>query len=86
VQATAISRILRESVAFSRAHSVAETEAFVSARIAASEGLRLEYFNIVNGMTLQDVITWGEAPVVGCITVFCGKVRLIDNIKIEKPL
>lgn len=50
----------------------------------AIDGLRVEYYEIVNGDTLQDINDWNDAPyVVGCITVFCGSrpVRLIDNIK-----
>ncbi|KGN82468.1 pantoate--beta-alanine ligase [Porphyromonas cangingivalis] len=43
--------------------------------------LKVEYFSIVDGRTLEDVKTWDEAEdVVGCITVFCGEVRLIDHI------
>jgi pantoate--beta-alanine ligase len=49
--------------------------------------LRLEYFEIVNGNNLQKVQTWDEAfYIVGCITVFCGEIRLIDNIKYKEEL
>ncbi|MEG2514563.1 MAG: pantoate--beta-alanine ligase, partial [Bacteroidaceae bacterium] len=48
-------------------------------------GLRLEYFEIVDGNTLQTVEKWEDTSyVVGCITVFCGSVRLIDNIKYKE--
>jgi pantoate--beta-alanine ligase len=43
-------------------------------------GLEVEYFEIVNTSTLQPVYSWTE-PSVGCIAVYCGEVRLIDNIK-----
>ena len=44
--------------------------------------LRLEYFEIVDGTTLQKITDWEDTDyAVGCITVFCGEVRLIDNIK-----
>ena len=50
--------------------------------IAAAPGLRLEYFELVDGNTLQSIARWEDtAYPVGCITVFCGEVRLIDNIK-----
>ena len=53
--------------------------------IAAAPGLRLEYFEIVDGNTLQKVGDWNDTSyVVGCITVFCGEVRLIDNIKYKE--
>ena len=36
----------------------------------------------VDGNTLQPVKAWDESNyIVGCITVYCGEVRLIDNIK-----
>lgn len=46
------------------------------------EGLRVEYFEIVDGIALQPISNWSDSEyVVGCITVYCGDVRLIDNIK-----
>jgi pantoate--beta-alanine ligase len=59
----------------------------VEKAIADAEGLRLEYFQIVDGLTLQPVKSWEESGyIVGCITVFCGDVRLIDNIKYKENL
>jgi pantoate--beta-alanine ligase len=50
--------------------------------IAATKGLELEYYEVVDGNTLQPVNAWADAEyIVGCITVYCGKVRLIDNIR-----
>ena len=55
--------------------------------IAASKGLRLEYFEIVDGNSLQKIANWEDTEyAVGCITVFCGEVRLIDNIKYKEKL
>ena len=83
VLATNIYCILRESVVFSQAHTVAETQRFVVNQLNALEGLEVEYYEIVNGETLQTVTSWEDAAQIqGCITVFCGArpVRLIDNI------
>ena len=83
VLATNIYRTLRESVVFSQAHTVAETQQFVVNQLNALEGLEEEYYEIVNGETLQTVTSWEDAAqILGCITVFCGArpVRLIDNI------
>ncbi len=83
VLATNIYRTLRESVVFSQAHTVAETQQFVVNQLNALEGLEVEYYEIVNGETLQTVTSWEDAAQIqGCITVFCGArpVRLIDNI------
>lgn len=81
-QALRISKTLFESREYATLHTVAETQKFVEDGIAAAPGLRLEYFKIVDGNTLQEIADWEDTDyVVGCITVFCGEVRLIDNIK-----
>ena len=82
VQALQISKTLFESVRYAQNHTLAETCQMVETAIADAEGLRMEYFEIVDGNTLQQVTDWSESSyIVGCITVFCGEVRLIDNIK-----
>ena len=81
-QALEISQTLFKSQEYAASHSLAETQKFVEESIAAAEGLELEYFEIVDGMTLQKIASWEDTDyIVGCITVFCGEVRLIDNIK-----
>lgn len=85
MQALQISKTLFASVDYAKVHSLAETKAFVEKGIEDAEGLRLEYFEIVDGNTLQSVSSWDESGyIVGCITVFCGDVRLIDNIKYKE--
>lgn len=82
--AAAIHAVLDESVAMRETCSVDEVRAFVTDRLNATEGLEVEYFQIVDADTLQPVGTWTEAPgIVGCITVYCGcrPVRLIDNVR-----
>ena len=81
-QALEISQTLFKSQEYAASHTLEETQQFVEESIAAAEGLELEYFEIVDGMTLQKIASWEDTDyVVGCITVFCGEVRLIDNIK-----
>ena len=81
-QALGISQALFCSKEYAATHSVAETQEFVEKAIADAEGLELEYFELVDGLTLQKIASWEDADyAVGCITVFCGEVRLIDNIK-----
>ncbi len=81
-QALRISQTLFESRTFAADHTVEETQHFVEESIAAAPGLRLEYFELVDGTTLQKISHWSDTDyAVGCITVFCGEVRLIDNIK-----
>ena len=80
-----ISRALFKSRTFATSHTVSETQKMVEEAIEAAPGLRLEYFEIVDGNTLQKVSSWEDSLyVVGCITVFCGEVRLIDNIKYKE--
>ena len=80
-----ISQTLFESRTFAASHTVAETQKFVEDAIAAAPGLRLEYFELVDGNTLQKIAAWEDTSyAVGCITVFCGEVRLIDNIKYKE--
>lgn len=85
VKCIKISQTLFKSRTFAATHTVSETLKFVEDAIAAVPGLRLEYFEIVDGNTLQKVDNWNQTSyVVGCITVFCGDVRLIDNIKYKE--
>ena len=79
--AAKISKILFESCKFAGKMSPKELSAFVTGKVNAIQGLELEYFEIVNAITLQPVENWKE-PAVGCIAVFCGDVRLIDNVRV----
>lgn len=80
--ALGISRTLFDSLSFAKNHTLKETKTFVEQAIESIEGLRLEYFEIVDARTMQSIVAWSDAEeVVGCITVFCGEVRLIDNIR-----
>ena len=77
-----ISAVLQESTQFALETSVGELHDAVVAAINAKEGLETEYFDIVDGNTLQSIERWDDAEyVVGCVTVYCGKIRLIDNIR-----
>ena len=72
---------LRASLDFARHHSVEQTHDWVVATINAWPEMEVEYFSIVDGTTLQPVTSWDETSyIVGCITVYCGDVREIDNI------
>lgn len=82
--APAIHRALEESLGFARTHTLAETKKQVIDRINACPQMEVEYYDIVDPLTMQPLENWQDAEngsPVGCITVYCGKVRLIDNIK-----
>lgn len=82
--ATNIYRILKESVTKKDSLSVDELQQEVINSINAIDQLEVEYFEIVDGNTLETVHSWNDSPyIVGCITVYCGTtpIRLIDHIK-----
>ena len=81
-----IYRVLRESVEFAQDHSVEQTHDWVVATINAYPEMDVEYFSICDGIDLQPVKNWDDSDyIVGCITVYCGDVREIDNITYKKP-
>ncbi len=80
-KAPIIADSLFESCNFATANDVEKTKKFVIERINASSELEVEYFEIVDGNTLQSISNWNESDyVVGCIAVFAGEIRLIDNV------
>ena len=79
-KATEISKVLFESRNFVPNFTPATLTNWVIAKINEIEGLEVEYYEIVNSNTLQTLQSWDD-PSVGCIAVFCGEVRLIDNIR-----
>lgn len=84
-RALTISRTLFASLEYAMSHTLAETKSFVEDVINTTEGLKLEYYQIVDGNTLQEIANWDDSDyVVGCIALFCGKIRLIDNIKYKE--
>lgn len=54
----------------------------VVTELNAIDGMEVEYYEIVDPTTLQQTDNISEA--VGCVTVWMGDVRLIDNIKYPK--
>lgn len=58
----------------------------VTETLSKNKELEPEYYEIVDSVTLQPIESWEDAAIrgaypVGCIAVYCGDVRLIDNIK-----
>lgn len=79
-----IFKALKKSIEYSKKHNINETHDYVVEKINSVNNLEVEYFEIVDGNTLQKVSDWNDSDyIVGCITVYCGKrpVRLIDHIK-----
>ena len=80
--APAIYRSLKASLDMDRSiYGVEDVKRSVVDAIDSVEFLTTEYYEIVNPLTMQPVADWNDCTdPVGCITVYCGDVRLIDNI------
>ncbi len=86
-KAPEIHKALKYSVEYSKDHSVRATHDTVVEMLDAIPEMKVEYFEIVDARTLLPVEEWEESPwIVGCITVYCGEVRLIDNITYRKDV
>lgn len=80
-----IHQILVDSVDLRRqGYEAAEVERLTLDAINNIDGLEAEYYRIVDAKTMQPIARWadaGELGAAGCATVYCGGVRLIDNIR-----
>lgn len=64
-----------------RQKSVEELAIWAIENINKNPYLTVEYFEIVDDEKLEPINTWEEKNTkIGCIAVYCGNVRLIDNI------
>lgn len=79
--AVAISKTLFDSLQWAKTASVKEVQQRVIDTINNVDGLEVEYYEIIDKNTLQPTDCWDNA--VGCVTVYCGPVRLIDNIRYQ---
>ena len=79
--ALGISRTLFASLEWAKepGATIAGVQQRVVDTINAIPGLEVEYYEIVDQSTLLPTDTFDHA--IGCVTVYCGPVRLIDNIK-----
>lgn len=80
-EAVFISKTLFESKDIQKKYTVEALKHWVTDNINVHSELQTEYFDIVDGFTLQSIQNWEETKYpVGCIAVFAGDIRLIDNI------
>ncbi len=84
--ASNIYKVLSESLSLVSTYSPQQLTQWVIEHVNSHKPLQVEYYEIVDGNTLQTIDNWSDADyIVGCITVQCNKVRLIDNITIKQP-
>jgi pantoate--beta-alanine ligase len=80
-----IYRILQEARAEAGHLSPEALQRAVKEKIGSFKLLNLEYFEIVDELTLLPCTDWSQpGNKVGCIAVYAGSVRLIDNIFFDK--
>lgn len=80
--APAIHKVLEQSTTMTDTATVGEIRSFVVSTLDALPMLRVEYYQIVDPLTMQPLADDASAAgAVGCATVYCGEVRLIDNQK-----
>lgn len=81
-KAPAIARTLKESTNFVPGKTVSEVISYVVDTLNSIPEMEVEYYEIVDADTLESIKNWSDSEnKIGCITVYCGEVRLIDNIK-----
>lgn len=80
-KAALIAQVLTKSTTFVHSKSVSATIDWVEDQFKDDAEFRMDYYEIVDGNSLQPVQNWEDSEfIVGCIAVYCGKIRLIDNI------
>ncbi len=76
-----ISKTLLASKEWAKSLTITEVKRKVLESINESPELEVEYFEIADALSLQSVNSWAQdGEKVGCVAVFAGEVRLIDNV------
>jgi pantoate--beta-alanine ligase len=64
-------------------HSISQLKEWAINELNNAKGINVEYFEIVDTENLQAINSIFESKhTIACVTVFLGKVRLIDNIRL----
>lgn len=79
--ASNVYRVLNQSLALNETSTKSIID-FVTSEILKINEIKIEYFQIVNDLTLQPIdLLENEEGAVGCIAFYVGNVRLIDNVR-----
>lgn len=85
--ASHIYQVLKWSKQVSSQYGVEELAVKVKKEIEKYAPLKVEYFEIADATSLLPIKSWSDSPyIVGCVAVFCDKVRLIDNIIYQEKI
>jgi pantoate--beta-alanine ligase len=80
--ASRISAVLMRAKDIARKVKIPELREFVISEIDSDPNLKTEYFEMVLESDMIPIKNWpGKSPVIACIAVKAGQIRLIDNIK-----
>lgn len=83
--APVIYQTLQEAKAAFQHRPAAEVQARALEKLAAA-GLKPEYFELADGISLLPVQSWNDSKfVVATVAAWAGEVRLIDNLIIREP-
>jgi pantoate--beta-alanine ligase len=84
-EAPVVYRTLRQASEMAKTSSIAKLKDFIITSIEKSPGFRVEYFEIVDDVTLTPLKSKDEADkkskYFGCIALYAGEIRLIDNME-----
>jgi len=76
-----IYHVLKEAQSKVQTMTVPELKDWVVSEINKNSGLKTQYFEVVDSETLMPVENWNQTKDrTGCVAVFCGDIRLIDDI------
>ncbi len=84
-EAAVIYQTLSQAIHKAKHLGVDEVKRWVMDTLNDCKLLQVEYFEIVDGSQLKPVKSWSEkGKKIGCIAVWAGKIRLIDNITFQE--
>ncbi len=78
--APVIYQILKEVKNKAGKTSINELTKWAEQQLNNCNGMKTEYFEIVDKKTLQPIESWENKNCIACVALFLGKIRLIDNI------
>jgi len=83
--AAVIYQTLSQAIHKAKYLGVDEVKRWVIDTLNECKLLQVEYFEIVDGSQLKPVKNWSEkGEKIGCVAVWAGKIRLIDNITFQE--
>ncbi len=84
IHAAKISEVLFKAKEIATTKNVVQLTEWVISEINKDSFLKVEYFQIVDSLTLMPITSWSDSGrKQGCVAVKVGSIRLIDNINFD---